>query len=274
MEAATSKPQFIGERIDVEAGSFDAGLMERGEPGVPRSFRWRHQRFGVVRITDRRRQLGEDRGDRYVRRHVYDVETSDGLRMTLHFERNPSDRSRRKAWWLYTLTLPEPVIVTQRVALRRWTYADRDAFLRMVQDPQVMAHVHDFEPMSDRQAREALDATIRRYEIGYGDWAVMEPQHGDILGEAGLTPLPDATEITWMFFGQHWGKGYAREVASAVQRYAFETLHLARIVARVRAENDRSAKVAEAIGMRLARRFKDDRGEEMLEYACARPAAG
>jgi len=42
----------------------------------------------------------------------------------------------------------------------------------------------------------------------------------------------------------------------------------------VRAENDRSAKVAEAIGMRLARRFKDDRGEEMLEYACARPAAG
>ena len=211
--------------------------------------------------------MGRDRGDSYVRRHYHDVETADGLRIRLYFDRNPSDRGARKQWWLYTLSFPEPVITTPRLELRRWTLADRDVFFAMVQDAQLMRHLHDFVPMTDEQAQAALEETIARYEAGYGDWAIVDPQSGDILGESGLTPMPPDVEITWMLFPRFQGKGYALEAAAAVQQYAFETLGLPKIVAHVRPANDRSARIAEKLGMRQVRTLVNAQGHEMLEYA-------
>ncbi len=267
-----ASPRFVSERIDPEPGTFDPAAMARGEPGVPASFQWRGQRYRVARTIATRRQTGEDRGDTYLRRHYYDIETSDALRMTLYFERNPSDRSKAKGWWLYTLTLPDPVIETERLALRRWTYADRDAFARMVADPDVMAHLHDFEPMSDAEADVALSSTIKRYERGYGDWAIVDPKTGDILGESGLTLLDDdEVEIGWMLLPPYWGQGYASELASAVKRHAFESLRMPRLVAFVRPDNDRSSRVALKIGMRLVDRFVNYDGDEMLKYEIVNP---
>lgn len=265
-------PRFVSERIDPESGAFDVSAMSRGEPGLPISFHWRGQRYQVARTIATRRQMGEDRGDTYIRRHYYDIETTDALRMTLYFERNPTDRSKPKAWWLYTVTLPDPIIETERLALRRWTYADREAFRRMVADPDVMLHLHDFEPMSDAEADAALAITIKRYERGYGDWAIVHPASGDILGESGLTPLDDGeVEIGWMLLPPFWGQGYASELASAVKRHAFETLRMPRLVAFVRPDNDRSSRVALKIGMRLVERFINYHGQEMLKYEIANP---
>jgi len=258
--------QFISERIAAESGAFDLGAMSRGEPALPRAFVWRGQRFEVARVLHSGRRMGQDRGDSYVRRHYHDVETTDAVRMSLYFDRNPRDRSARKQWWLYTLTLPAPVIITDRLQLRRWTLADRDAFFRMVQDPELLLHLHDFVPMSDAQAQVALEETITHYSVGYGDWAIVDPQNGDILGESGLTPVPPDVEVTWMLLPRFQGHGYAFEAAHAVQGYAFETLQLPKLVAHVRPANDRSARVAEKLGMRCVRTFVNPSGQEMLEY--------
>ncbi|MBV8338838.1 MAG: GNAT family N-acetyltransferase [Candidatus Eremiobacteraeota bacterium] len=264
--------QFISERIAPEAGAFDPGAMSRGEPALPRTFRWRGQRFEVARVVQSARRMGQDRGDSYVRRHYHDIETTDAVRMSLYFDRNPRDRNARKQWWLYTLTLPDPVIATERLQLRRWTLADRDAFFRMVQDPELMLHLHDFVPMSDAQAQDALEETVRRYSVGYGDWAIVDRQNGDILGESGLTPMPPDVEMTWMLLPRFQGHGYAFEAAHAVQRYAFETLQLAKLVAHVRPANARSARVAAKLGMRRVRAFTNADGQEMVEYECVNDA--
>jgi RimJ/RimL family protein N-acetyltransferase len=266
--------QFISEHIAAEPGAFDPEAMSRGEPAPPRAFRWRGQRFEVARVLQSTRRMGRDRGDSYVRRHYHDIETTDLLRMSLYFDRNPSDRSARKQWWLYTLALPAPVIVTQRLHLRRWTFVDRDAFFRMVQDPELMQHLHEFVPMSDNEAQAALEETIERYRVGYGDWAIVDPTSGEILGESGLTPLaPPNTEITWMLFPKFQGHGYAVEAALAVLSYAFETLGLPNLVAHVRPANDRSARVAEKLGMRRVRVFTNARGQEMVEFERANVSA-
>jgi len=278
--AALRKPQFISERIAPEAGAFDIATMSRGEPSLPKSFTWRGQRYHVARTLATHRHMGEDRGDHYVRRHYYDIETTDALRMVLYFERNPSSHSKRKEWWLYTLTLPEPVIETERLLLRRWTYADRDAFRLMVGDGDVMLHLHDLVPMSDEQADESLAATIRRYDVGFGDWAIELRTGGEIIGESGLTPVdaggderiggPGQVEIGWLLRPQHWGQGFAFEAASAVTRYAFESLDMPKLVAFVRPANERSKHLAQKLSMRDVGQITNRRGLEMLKFELER----
>lgn len=53
-----------------------------------------------------------------------------------------------------------------------------------------------------------------------------------------------------LFIGrpQEWGKGYGREVARTMLRYAFHTLNLHRVYLRVNADNERGAKAYRAAG--------------------------
>ena len=263
-----TRPVFVSERIAPEPGYFDIAALARGEPAVPRAFVWRGQRFDVARTHASRRAMGEDRGDTYVRRHYYDIETTDALRMSLYFERNPSDRSKRKAWWLYTVSYPGPVLQTQRLFMRRWTFADRDAFRRMTQDPDVMRFMHDSVPLSDAEADSALASTIERYEaLGFGDWAIVDPTNGEILGESGLGMLEGRHEIEigWMLLPAHWGKGLAFEAASAVRDHAQKTLGLRRLIALTRPDNAPSIRLAQRLGMQPAGRLLH-RGHDMLKF--------
>jgi len=213
------------------------------------------------------RGMGEDRGDVYVRRHYFDVETTDLLRMRLYFERNPKDRSKRKAWWLYTVTFPEPVIVTPRLALRRWTYADRADFRAMLADADMMRHLHEGVPLSPREADAALETTIEHYRAGFGDWAIVSRAHGEILGESGLTTLPETGEVElgYMLRRPFWGQGFATEAARAVMTHAFAALGLSRLVSVARPDNRASIHVLEKLGMRPIGRAVH-RGHEMAKF--------
>lgn len=268
------KPAFISERITPEPGSSDVGAMSRGEPGVPQAFLWRCERFETSRLVSTRRDMKTDRGDVYVRRHYYEIETADQLRMVIYFERNPSDRSKRKAWWLYTLEFPEPVIVTPRLELRRWTYADREDFRAMVADPDTMIHLHDSVPLTSAQADAALRDTIEHYAAGYGDWAIVARADGAIMGESGLTKLRENGEIElgYMLRRPYWGHGYAFEAAAAVTAYAFKELGLERVVALSRPENSASIRILDKLGLQPLGRAKH-RGHDMVKYEARSPHA-
>ena len=261
------RPAFVSERIAPESGSADLNAMARGEPGVPRAFTWRGSRFEVARVLATERDMGEDRGDVYVRRHYFDLETTDLLRMRLYFERNPKDRTKRKAWWLYTLTLPDPVIVTPRLALRRWTYADRSEFRAMLADADMMRYLHEGVPMKESEADAALDNTIAHYGVGFGDWAIVSREHGEILGEAGLTTLQESGEVElgYMLRRPFWGHGFATEAARAVMTHAFTMLGLGHLSAMARPDNRASIHVLEKLGMRPAGRVIH-RGHEMAKF--------
>jgi hypothetical protein len=94
---------FVSEAITPEAGSFDALAMSRGEPGLPAAFTWRGTRYVVHRLISTWKTSTPDRGEMYLRRHWFELETTTGERMTLYCQRQAGSAARRKQrWWLYT----------------------------------------------------------------------------------------------------------------------------------------------------------------------------
>jgi [ribosomal protein S5]-alanine N-acetyltransferase len=263
---------FVSERITAQSGDFDPAAMARGGPSAPGSFVWRGQRFEVRRCVAEARGYGEDRGDSYVRRHYFEIETVDALRMRIYFERNPSSRTRSKAWWLYTLTYPDALLETPRLLLRRWTLADRTAFRAMTQEPDTMRYLHEGVPFSDAQADEALQETIDRYaRLGFGDWAIVVKESGQIAGESGLGYLQELerVEIGWMLMSAYRNKGLGFEAASAVKEYATQTLRLTSLTALVHPENAPSRALACKLGMHENGRTIHN-GREMLNFELPR----
>jgi ribosomal-protein-alanine N-acetyltransferase len=62
----------------------------------------------------------------------------------------------------------------------------------------------------------------------------------------------------------YWGQGLATEAARAIARYAFETLHLPRLIALIEPGNAVSANVATKIGMTFEREFTDEYGPAQI----------
>lgn len=95
---------FVSEPLTPEAGSGSVEAMARGEPGLPRVFIWRGRRFEVARLLESGKSHGEDRGDVYVRKHWFEIETTTGARMRVYFDRNRGPgraKSRQSRWWVY-----------------------------------------------------------------------------------------------------------------------------------------------------------------------------
>jgi phosphoribosylglycinamide formyltransferase-1 len=99
--------RFVGEAIEPVTDTADTRRMTRGEPGLPRRFRWRGTEYEVARVLEHWRGTGACRhgsGERYVRKHWYRVRTTDGSEMKLYFERQArSGRERKVRWWLHTI---------------------------------------------------------------------------------------------------------------------------------------------------------------------------
>ncbi|HKK05263.1 MAG TPA: DUF6504 family protein [Gammaproteobacteria bacterium] len=102
--------RFVSERITPLADSHDTGRMALGEPGLPREFTWRGQTVRVASVLRTWRDTGPCRhgsGERYVRKHWYEVRTDDGRRMKLYFDRKPRGRALSPRWWLYSVSEPD-----------------------------------------------------------------------------------------------------------------------------------------------------------------------
>lgn len=119
------------------------------------------------------------------------------------------------------------------------------------------ARVMEFFPRlwSKEESRAALARVEEEFEQrGFGVYAVESG--GAFAGITGLSMpgfeahFTPAVEILWRLAYPFWGKGFASEAAGAVLRMAFETLGLAEVVAFAVADNARSIRVMEKIGMK------------------------
>lgn len=143
---------------------------------------------------------------------------------------------------------------TQRLILREMTRGDYGALCKMLCDGRVMyAYAHAF---SAEEATAWLENQLRRYrEEGFGLWAVVLREGGEMIGQCGLT-LQDwegrrVPEIGYLFCKEYWHRGYATEAARACKRYAFDRLGLGEVFSIIRDNNAPSRRVAERNGMRV-----------------------
>ncbi|XZF16169.1 GNAT family N-acetyltransferase [Chitinophagaceae bacterium MMS25-I14] len=83
-------------------------------------------------------------------------------------------------------------------------------------------------------------------------WSVLLRDTGKLVGLAGMnmgTPGYRSSEIWYKMHKDHWGKGYATEVAKGMIRFGFKELKLHRIEAGCVVENKGSIAVLEKAGM-------------------------
>ncbi len=135
-------------------------------------------------------------------------------------------------------------IDTAQTLLRPFTMADLEMFQEIAGQEEVLKWLIRCYGTNTREKIEKFTLAIELRSTG------------EIVGWCGLGPLEfDETqaEIYFLISREHWGQGLATEAAGALLRYAFDELHLRRVVAVVDPANRASVRVIEKLGMRRDR---------------------
>ncbi len=143
-------------------------------------------------------------------------------------------------------------MLTARLRLRRWRDEDLEPLARLNSDAVFVRYLTG-RPATRAESEQQL-ARFRRHwdEHGFGLWAVDERESGRFVGRIGLQYhrlWPHDPEVGWGLEPDVWGRGYATEGGAAALRCAFETLGCPRVVSIVRADNVRSLRVMERLGL-------------------------
>lgn len=166
-------------------------------------------------------------------------------------------------------------IVTERLLLREITWNDLDDIHRLHSEPKVDEFNTLGIPKNLDETRELMRADI---EISKKDprskytWRIILASTGDFIGLAGMTLSNDKFglgEIYYKLLPDHWGRGYATEVARNLIAAGFERFKLHKVEAGVATHNERSIRVLEKVGMTregLRRKILPIRGEWKDNY--------
>ncbi|MCW3021380.1 MAG: family N-acetyltransferase [Conexibacter sp.] len=143
-------------------------------------------------------------------------------------------------------------IATARLVGRRPEPNDAAAFARILTDARVAEEAWPEHLRTADRAREMLKDMIAHWERwGFGPWTVL--LDGEVIGYDGLRHADvagrPAIELMWFLDADHWGQGYATEMAREALRVAFEVLELDRVVAETVDVNHASRAVMEKLGM-------------------------
>lgn len=167
---------------------------------------------------------------------------------------------------------------TDRLRLREFQEDDAAAFYRLGSDPDIIRFTGDpgsgFRDLD--HAREILIShPLRDYSVhGYGRWACIHRESGELIGFAGLKFLDDlkAVDIGYRFVPGYWGRGLATEATRPILDYGFEELGLEEVIGLVMPTNLASVRVLEKIGM-VPEGSVEYGGEQVIRYVARRPSA-
>ena len=145
-------------------------------------------------------------------------------------------------------------LLTPRLRLRRPVAEDRDDFVRLFGDADVMRFLNGVRTPEESAA--ALGRMLSQWERhGYGVRTVLERDTGRFVGRCGLRwqEVADAAELLYTLRLESWGRGLATEAAREAMAHAFVHCGLDRLVGIHVVGNDASARVMVKLGMRLER---------------------
>jgi RimJ/RimL family protein N-acetyltransferase len=144
-------------------------------------------------------------------------------------------------------------VETDRLLLRPFTDEDVEALHAMWSDPEVGPWVGGTHTDPSESVEELAEHLRHQQRHGFGFWAVEERATGRLVGEVGLMLFENRgpeIETGWCFVRETWGRGYAREAAARWLELGFDELGLDRVIAVILPENERSIRLARALGMR------------------------
>jgi ribosomal-protein-alanine N-acetyltransferase len=154
-------------------------------------------------------------------------------------------------------------LTTERLILREYKADDWPEVLAYQSDPHYLQYyswenrtakeVKDFVQMFLNQQQES---PRKKFQL-----AVTLKSSQQLIGSCGLRlDSPDArqADIGYELSPLHWGGGYATEAATAMVHFGFQTHKLHRLWSWCIADNHRSARVLEKLGMQLEGRLRQN----------------
>jgi len=165
------------------------------------------------------------------------------------------------------------IIETERLILRELAESDYDALYAVLADSDIMQHYpYTFD---EARVRGWIDRNIERYRTyGFGLWAVVLKENGEMIGDCGLTMqsikgemLP---EIGYHIRADKQRKGYAAEAAAACMDYAFMNYDFPQVYSYMKYTNAASAAVAMKNGMHFVEEYPDPDNTVTKVYGISR----
>lgn len=136
-------------------------------------------------------------------------------------------------------------IETQRLFIRRFSEQDATDLYDYLSREEVVR----FEPHPPLTYEQAVEEATRREEDS--SWYAVALKSGKVIGHFHLTQGMYGTwELSFVFHSRYWGQGYAFESMRALLKYAFNSMHARRIVARCNPLNESSWKLLDRVGFR------------------------
>src|SRR5271170_293068 len=167
-----------------------------------------------------------------------------------------------------TLALP---VRTARLTLREFDQSDLDAVYAYSSDPRVTRYLF-FGPRDREGTADYLRGLIEsqqevprtRFEL-----AVVEIVSGQLIGACDLSLIEhNVVDLGYMLAQDHWGKGFATEIALRLLEAAFLDLRADRVISTVDVNNRASIRVLEKIGMRWEAVFRKHRRAKNRWWDC------
>ena len=152
------------------------------------------------------------------------------------------------------------IIETERLFLREMDQNDYEALYAVLADSDIMEHYpYTFD---EARVRSWITRNMDRYrKDGFGLWAVVLKETGEMIGDCGITmqnihgqQLP---EIGYHIRGDQRRKGYASEAAAACIRYAFENYGFPAVYSYMKYTNIPSQRTAMKNGMAFIEEYPD-----------------
>ncbi len=149
---------------------------------------------------------------------------------------------------------------TGRLILRPYILEDFAALHAIFSDPDIMRYYPS--PFPEEKTRQWIRRNLRRYEEdGFGLWAVILKETGQLIGDCGISLQPIhgkmLPEIGYHLHRDFQGRGYATEAARFCVKLAFDTFRFPAVYCYMKHDNWPSMGVACRLGMILTEIYPD-----------------
>lgn len=162
---------------------------------------------------------------------------------------------------------------TRRLILREMTDEDFSRLYEMFSDAQTMQYYPG--TFDEARVKRWIAANQERYHtFGFGMWAVVLKETGELIGDCGVTMQSIHNvirpEIGYHIHREHQRKGYATEAAKVCRDYIFENTPFQIVYSYMKHTNAASYGVAIKNGMRLIEEYDDPVNTRTKVYAVTR----
>ncbi len=149
------------------------------------------------------------------------------------------------------------ILETEHLNLLEFTYKDAVFIIKLLNSEGWLKYIGERNVKTEEEAIQYLEnGPIKRYaQNGFGLYRVALKEGQESVGMCGIIKRADLEhpDIGFAFLPQFTGKGYALEIAQATVEYAMKILKKKELLGITTADNTRSIKLLECIGLKYDR---------------------